>query len=160
MKIITGTLKNKMGVTLFELVVMITILVVVGTIALIKINRSVKDSYIAQERALVLALTKAAINYNTQNDSWYGQTFSEDIFNGLLDNPPPHQLFNNDFMAWAQWSTDRKTWKLSYMSGASPYWLVACPHQSGLFNSTGSSWMFYVKGGKIVPWMDKKHIWP
>lgn len=151
---------NRRAVSLMELISVIVVVVVLGSFAIVAVRNSVRQSYIASEKALMIMLSKAAINYNAAYDRWYGEVFAEDIFSGLLDNPPPHQSFNNDFSAWAQWSTDRKTWKILYISGASPYWMVACPHQTGFFNSTGSSWQFFVKGGKVAVWMERNHVWP
>lgn len=156
---------NKSGLTLLELVVMIAILAVVGSVAVIKINKSLKNTYIIQEKALLVSLSKAAINYNAANDSWYGMTLSEDIFNGLLDNPPPHRNFNDDLLSWMGWSTDRKTWKLNFTPGPPPQWLIACPHHYGFFANFGSSWSFYPESGKIEPWYGSWpgasfHRWP
>ncbi|GEM_PF-3168987 len=156
---------NNQAVTLLELIVIVAVLAVITIVAVTKINSSVKKTFLMEERALLIALSKAAINYNTQYDSWYGQTLSQDIFSGLLDNPPPHQIFNNDYLTWSEWSTNRHTWKINFTPGPPASWLIGCPHHYGFFATSGSSWYFYAEGGKIKPYYGgypgaNFHKWP
>jgi competence protein ComGC len=146
-------LSNIKAVTLQELVVIIAILVVMASFAIVGLGRSVKNAYTTQEEAIVRMLSKAAVVYNTNNDAWVGLTSSQDIFDLLLDVPPPRLLQPSicglDIFAGCP---DNINWRLKYFPGPPIAWWLQCPH--GVYGggglNKGTLWLFYPKGGKIV----------
>lgn len=137
---------NNKAVTLIELIIIIAVMVIIAVVAVVRIANTIRQSIIISEEAIVRQLTRAAINYNTAFDRWYGMTPSEDIFPAFLENPPPYVISS---AIW-DYTADGKNWKLNnfYVGIGTPVWFVSCPHAK-VSGNKGKVWQFYVIGGKV-----------
>lgn len=156
--------RDEKAVTLLELIVIIIILTVVGSVAVIKVTNAIRNTIVINEKATMVMLGKAAINYNAVYDRWYGANASEDIFKAFLDNPPPTTTVNaNSTYEIIAGQGDGKNWRLCppekcdksgsgyFCNGNQECWAIACPHYCyfGCGGLKGLLWVYNYKTGKM-----------
>jgi type II secretory pathway pseudopilin PulG len=153
-----NSLFKQKAFTLQEGAIVLAVLTIISSLATFRIIGFRRQSLVLKEQSVIRALTKAAILYNTANDKWYGMVASENIFTGLLENPPPFYI--TDVFGMMNIAGNGKDWKLAPPSAAGAgKWWIGCPHQSG-FGAYGTWWTFYVEGGKIITPYGPQHTWP
>ena len=146
--------------TIQELVIMISLLLILSSAAIVRFVNANRTSIVVGEKALMRSLAKAAIAYNTANDSWYVMNSTDDIFAELLENPPPKGWGANcnDYYV----PVGANIWRLSYCPGPPVIWRISCPHFIGpsCGGYCGTMWEFSVEGGRVwVSTLWRSHRW-
>ncbi len=129
-------LKNNQSFTLIELVIVLSILTIIASVAVSTFVDIANKALGVQEDATMKALQSACLLYYAANNRWWGMDASEDPFT-LLENPPPHVVDIVPPVQNVNWYLD--TFVLDSVDLDD--WIICCPHSIST-PARGTCWQF------------------
>ncbi|MEW6009061.1 MAG: type II secretion system protein [Candidatus Omnitrophota bacterium] len=148
--------KKQVGFTLLELIIVLAVLAILGSVAVARFVDMGKKAASIQEDATMGSLRTAVLLFKAMNDYWPAELgkdgpdpYHRDILE-LLENPPPHLFFGIA-------PGDGRTWEMltGATAGSQGYW-ISCPHLAKKWFYCRQNGLLYM-AGQIVSWQNNPH---